>query len=57
MVSSKHKIKYAFTCIMLLSMIKLTLIFGTGQQKLVAVSIGGGDVTTVTMKVPHSTQY
>jgi hypothetical protein len=42
---------------MLLSMIKLTLIFGTGQQKLVAVSVGGGDVTTVTMKVPHSTQY
>jgi hypothetical protein len=42
---------------MLLPMFKLTLIFGTGQQKLVAVSIGGGDVTTVTMKVPHSTQY
>jgi hypothetical protein len=39
-------------------MIGLTLIFGTGQQKLVAVSVGGGgDVTVVAMKVPHSIQY
>ena len=37
--------------------VELTLIFGAGQQKLVAVSVGGGDVTTVAMKVPHSTQY
>jgi hypothetical protein len=57
MVISEHKIEYAFICIMLLSMIELTLMFGTGQQKLVAVSVGGGDVTTVSMKVPHSTHY
>jgi hypothetical protein len=46
------KIKYANIFIVLLSMIALTLIFGNGQQKLVAIH---GDVTTVAMKVPHST--
>jgi hypothetical protein len=57
MVSSEHKIEYADTCIMLLSMLELTLIFGTGQQKLVAFSVGGDNVTKVATKVPHTTQY